>query len=98
MSSARCDSSGQVAVVTGGASGIEAETAQLLQSFGATVVCWDVQPAGPDALQVDVADGASVARAAQQTLARWGRILQLHHRRRVRSLGRPRHVLSSLSR
>ena len=76
---ARYDFSGRVAVVTGGASGIGAEVARLLRESGATVVCWDLQAAGQDALQVDVADGASVARAAQQTLARWARIDMLVH-------------------
>ena len=77
MSSARYDFRGRVAVVTGGASGIGAETAGLLRGFGATVVVWDLS--GEGELQVDVADGAAVARAAEQTAARWGGIDMLVH-------------------
>jgi 3-oxoacyl-[acyl-carrier protein] reductase len=66
-----------VAVVTGGASGIGAETAGLLRSFGASVVVWDLSAEGD--LQVDVADRAAVARAAQQTAERWGGIDVLVH-------------------
>ena len=64
MSSASYDFRGRMAVVTGGASGIGAETAQLLRGFGATVVVWDLSLEGD--LQVDVADRAAVARAARQ--------------------------------
>jgi NAD(P)-dependent dehydrogenase (short-subunit alcohol dehydrogenase family) len=77
MSSARYDFRGRVAVVTGGASGIGAETARLLRGFGATVVVWDLS--GEGELQVDVADGAAVARVAEQTAARWGGIDMLVH-------------------
>ncbi|HVR52062.1 MAG TPA: SDR family NAD(P)-dependent oxidoreductase [Pseudorhodoferax sp.] len=77
MTTARYDFRGRVAVVTGGASGIGAETAQLLRGFGATVVVWDLS-AECD-LQVDVADRAAVARAAEQTAARWGGIDMLVH-------------------
>lgn len=77
MSQATYDFSGRVAVVTGGASGIGAETARLLRSFGATVVVWDLSAEGD--LQVDVADGPAVARAAQQTVERWGGIDMLVH-------------------
>jgi len=77
MSAASYDFTGRVAVVTGGASGIGAETARLLRSFGASVVVWDLSPEGD--LQVDVADRAAVARAAQQTAERWGGIDVLVH-------------------
>jgi 3-oxoacyl-[acyl-carrier protein] reductase len=77
MSQASYDFRGRVAVVTGGASGIGAETARLLRSFGATVVVWDLSDQGD--LQVDVAERAAVARAAQQTFERWGGITMLVH-------------------
>lgn len=77
MSSASYDFRGRMAVVTGGASGIGAETAQLLRGFGATVVVWDLSLEGD--LQVDVADRAAVARAARQTTERWGAIDMLVH-------------------
>jgi NAD(P)-dependent dehydrogenase (short-subunit alcohol dehydrogenase family) len=74
--SASYDFGGQVAVVTGGASGIGAAVVHLLRASGATVVVWDVSavPGDAHALQVDVADRASVARAAQETATRWGGI------------------------
>jgi 3-oxoacyl-[acyl-carrier protein] reductase len=77
MSQASYDFRGRVAVVTGGASGIGAETARLLRSFGATVVVWDLSAEGD--VQVDVAERAGVARAAQQTAERWGGIDMLVH-------------------
>lgn len=77
MSRASYDYRGRVTVVTGGASGIGAETARLLRRFGATVVVWDLSAEGD--LQVDVADRAAVARAAQQTFERWGGIAMLVH-------------------
>ncbi len=77
MSLATYDFTGRVAVVTGGASGIGAETARVLRSFGATVVVWDLSAEGD--LQVDVADRAAVACAAQQTGERWGGIDILVH-------------------
>ena len=78
---AHYDFSGQVMVVTGGASGIGAEVTQQLRASGATVVVWDlsVTQDGAQALRVDVADAGSVARAAQQTAARWDRIDGLVH-------------------
>ncbi|GHD04582.1 oxidoreductase [Pseudorhodoferax aquiterrae] len=77
MSTAHYDFRGRVAVVTGGASGIGAETVRRLRGFGATVVVWDLSAEGD--LQVDVVDRTAVARAAQQTLARWGGIDMLVH-------------------
>lgn len=77
MSQASYDFRGRVAVVTGGASGIGAETVRRLRGFGATVVVWDLSAEGD--LQVDVADRMAVARAAQQTAARWGGVDMLVH-------------------
>ena len=81
MSIARYDFGGRVAVVTGGASGIGAEVARQLRDSGATVVLWDLSVATPsdEAVRVDVADRSAVARAAQQTAARWGGIDFLVH-------------------
>lgn len=78
---AHYDFSGQVLVVTGGASGIGAEVVQQLHTSGATVVVWDLSIVQDDehAVRVDVADRATVMRAAQQTAARWGRIDGLVH-------------------
>jgi 3-oxoacyl-[acyl-carrier protein] reductase len=67
---------GQVAVVTGGASGIGAQVGRQLREAGATVVSWDLvddNEAGT-ALRVDVTDRQAVESAASRTAARWGRI------------------------
>ena len=53
---------GKVAIVTGGARGIGAETARVFRDAGATVVTWDVAD-GADA-RVDVTDVVATAKAA----------------------------------
>ncbi|MDB5859579.1 MAG: 3-oxoacyl-ACP reductase [Ramlibacter sp.] len=72
---AKYDFAGQVAVVTGGASGIGAQVGRQLREAGATVVSWDLADdnAGT-AIRVDVTDRAAVDGAAAHTAARWGRI------------------------
>ena len=67
---------GNVAIVTGGASGIGAEVARQLHENGARVAIWDMadQAASDDAWQVDVTDLAAVELAAQEVVARYGRI------------------------
>ena len=73
---ARYDFAGSVAIVTGGASGIGAEVARQLHESGACVAIWDAaeQAASDDAWQVDVTDLAAVELAAQEVVARYGRI------------------------
>ena len=61
---------GQVAVVTGGASGIGAEVARQLRAAQATVVSWDLQ--GDE--RVDVTDRAAIDRAVDGAVQRFGRI------------------------
>jgi 3-oxoacyl-[acyl-carrier protein] reductase len=63
---------GKIAVVTGGARGIGAETAKVFREAGATVVTWDVAD-GADA-KVDVTDSAGVARATEEIVAAHRRI------------------------
>lgn len=63
---------GRVAVITGGARGIGAETARVFREAGATVETWDVVD-GADR-RVDVTDSASVAAAVAATVAAHGRI------------------------
>jgi NAD(P)-dependent dehydrogenase (short-subunit alcohol dehydrogenase family) len=64
------DLDAQVAVVTGGASGIGLAVADRLRSAGARVVSWDVHP-GADVF-CDVSDPSSVAAAMAETVSRAG--------------------------
>ena len=63
---------GKVAVITGGARGIGAETARVFRDAGATVVTWDVAE-GADQ-QVDATDVAAVGTAVAEVVKRHGRI------------------------
>lgn len=69
---------GLKAIVTGGASGIGAATAQLLQERGAAVAVLDLRPEdapkGVMAIQCDVSDDGSVRRAIQQAAGHLGGI------------------------
>ena len=63
---------GKIAIVTGGARGIGAETARVFREAGATVVTWDVAD-GADA-RVDVTDVVAAAKAAATVAKEHGRI------------------------
>lgn len=63
---------GKVAIVTGGARGIGAETATVFRQAGATVVTWDVGE--PADRMVDVTRSADVAAAIAAAIAAHGRI------------------------
>jgi 3-oxoacyl-[acyl-carrier protein] reductase len=63
---------GKVAIVTGGARGIGAETVQVFREAGATVLAWDV--VGPADVTVDVTDAAAVAAAVAAAIAAHGRV------------------------
>src|SRR5688500_2767034 len=63
---------GRVAVITGGARGIGAETARAFREAGATVVTWDVSD-GADQ-RVDVTDAGDVEAAVTATVAKLGGI------------------------
>jgi len=63
---------GRVAVITGGARGIGAETARVFREAGATVLTWDVDD-GADQ-HVDVTDAAAVGAAVAATVAKVGGI------------------------
>ena len=68
---------GLVAIVTGGASGIGAATAELLRSRGATVAVFDRTAAtaeGVDSIICDVTDDASVVAGVAAVVAKHGRI------------------------
>ncbi len=72
------DFDGLVALITGGASGIGAATAQVLADRGAHIAVLDRAPhtAGPGtlALSADVTDPNSISRAVAATIAQWDRI------------------------
>ena len=63
---------GKIAIVTGGARGIGAETARVFRDAGATVVTWDVAD-GADA-RVDVTDVTAAAKGAAAVAKEHGRI------------------------
>jgi NAD(P)-dependent dehydrogenase (short-subunit alcohol dehydrogenase family) len=65
---------GEVAVVTGGASGIGAAVAAALAAVGARVAVFDLAASGEDAYKVDVADEAQVKTAFERVVARHGRL------------------------
>jgi len=68
----------RVAIVTGGAKGIGAETARTFAAEGARVIVWDVAGEAPGERiafrQVDVTSASSVAAAVEAALAEHGRI------------------------
>ena len=80
----RIDLDGRVAVVTGGSGGIGLATAERMLASGARVSIWDRDAAALESARarfpsraseiVDVTDEASVQRATDATLARFGRI------------------------
>jgi 3-oxoacyl-[acyl-carrier protein] reductase len=63
---------GRIAIITGGARGIGAETASVFREAGATVVTWDVSP-GADA-KVDVTDLAAATSAVADVVKAHERI------------------------
>jgi 3-oxoacyl-[acyl-carrier protein] reductase len=75
---------GQVAVVTGGASGVGRDVAARLTQEGAQVVIWDMNPdalaaakaatGAVDAMQLDVTDAEAVQTAADAVAAKLGRL------------------------
>lgn len=70
--------SGRTAIVTGGASGIGAAIARTLAEAGADVAVFDLNTDGVPsemlAVQVDIADDASVRAGVEAVAARFGRI------------------------
>ena len=65
---------GEVAVVTGAASGIGRVVAEALAAVGARVASFDVAASGPDAYKVDVTDETQVTAAFAEVVARHGRL------------------------
>jgi NAD(P)-dependent dehydrogenase (short-subunit alcohol dehydrogenase family) len=74
---------GQVAVITGGASGIGAATAVAFLGEGSHVAVWDRKPATNETqhhyCEVDITDRKSLVSAVESTLAKFGRIDHLVH-------------------
>lgn len=81
---------GKVAIITGGAGGIGAATAQLMAHRGARVAIADIDLAGATrvaceigdgaiAVSLDLADEKSIVLCVQQVVARLGRIDILHN-------------------
>ena len=65
---------GDVAVVTGGASGIGSAVATAFAAVGARVAIFDLAAEGPDGYKVDVADEAQVKLAFETVVARHGHV------------------------
>jgi NAD(P)-dependent dehydrogenase (short-subunit alcohol dehydrogenase family) len=65
---------GEVAVVTGGASGIGRVVAEALSEVGAPVAVFDVAADGKNGYRVDVANEAQVTSAFAEVVARHGRL------------------------
>ncbi|PJI42181.1 SDR family NAD(P)-dependent oxidoreductase [Ferrovibrio sp.] len=66
---------GQVAVVTGGASGIGHEVAGQLAAEGARIVVWDRQQSDiGETRLLDITDAGDTARAAEEIMERHGRL------------------------
>jgi NAD(P)-dependent dehydrogenase (short-subunit alcohol dehydrogenase family) len=65
---------GEVAVVTGGASGIGRVVAEALSEVGAHVAVFDVAADGKNGYRVDVANEAQVTSAFAEVVARHGRL------------------------
>ncbi|HSF05709.1 MAG TPA: SDR family oxidoreductase [Methylomirabilota bacterium] len=65
---------GDVAVVTGGASGIGRVVATAFAAVGARVAIFDLAASGDDTYAVDVADEAQVTAAFARVVARYGRL------------------------
>ena len=69
---------GLVALITGGASGIGAATAQRMAAMGAQVAVLDLTPGTADVehliVEADVSDDESVRRAVDKVLKRFGRL------------------------
>ena len=65
---------GEVAVVTGGASGIGRVVAEAFAAVGARVANFDLAAEGPDGFRVDVTDEPQVREAFAEVVARYGRL------------------------
>src|SRR5262249_57680405 len=79
---------GKVAIVTGAASGIGAETSRLFAEHGAAVLLTDVSAAAGDAVAKQISEAGGTAVFAEQDVrneGRWTEIISLA----VRAFGQP---------
>ena len=65
---------GEVAVITGGASGIGKAVAEAFAAVGAHVAIFDPAATGDDAYPIDVTDEAQVKARVRRVVARHGRL------------------------
>ena len=73
LQSRRIRVQGKIAIVTGGASGIGAETAGVLAREGASVTIFDVTAADP-ACRIDVTDEQALQAATARVATKWGAV------------------------
>jgi NAD(P)-dependent dehydrogenase (short-subunit alcohol dehydrogenase family) len=64
----------QVAVITGGGSGIGQAAAQLFADEGAQVTVFDINPSGAASIRVDVTSATAVEAAIKQVFSRYGQL------------------------
>ena len=78
----------QVAVVTGGASGLGLATVEALKARHVSVVAWDLQTSSEGTIECDVTNELSVQHALKKTIERYGTPRILIHCAGIAPMGR----------